>query len=97
MYRINYSRNPDAIPVKTGNQNTEELDARLKTSGMTDKIKAWIRGKVADVIFLLRRDAGSFLKMRSFAESTLRRKTRFLASLGMTSEGLRMTVLRIYL
>jgi hypothetical protein len=31
------SGNPDAVPVKTGNQNTKELDARLKTSGMTEK------------------------------------------------------------
>jgi hypothetical protein len=29
------SRNPDVVPVKTGNQNTKNLDARLKTSGMT--------------------------------------------------------------
>jgi hypothetical protein len=32
------SRNPDAVPVKTGNQNAKNLDARLKTSGMTKNL-----------------------------------------------------------
>jgi hypothetical protein len=29
--------NPGGVPVKTGNQNREELDARLRTSGMTGR------------------------------------------------------------
>ena len=31
------SRNPDVVPVKTGNQNKTELDARLEISGMTEQ------------------------------------------------------------
>jgi len=30
------SRNPGGVPVKTGNQNREELDTRLRTSRMTE-------------------------------------------------------------
>jgi hypothetical protein len=33
--------NPDAVPVKTGNQNKNGLDARLRTSGMTEQ-RHWI-------------------------------------------------------
>lgn len=35
------SGNPDALPVKTGNQNKKQLDTRLRTSGMTEQ-RHWI-------------------------------------------------------
>jgi len=40
-YGVNSSGNPDAVPVKTGNQNKKGLDARLRTSGMTEQ-RNWI-------------------------------------------------------
>jgi len=43
------SGNPDAVPVKMGNQNTKNLDARLRISGMTNH-KHWIPGQARNDI-----------------------------------------------